>query len=93
MDNSPIDFRHDECNRLLDVRDLLKFFEETGPKGKRSKHFNIHYVLYYLLKRRDYSVTPKDFPEITGFTATKKLCVDFYKLQVFVHENPSSNHS
>ena len=47
--NSPVDFRHDECNFLFDIRCLLKFYYENKPKRN---NFNFRYVLYYLLKRK-----------------------------------------
>ena len=47
--NSPVDFRHDECNFVFDIRRLLKFYYENKPKRN---NFNFRYVLYYLLKRK-----------------------------------------
>ena len=73
--NSPVDFRRDECYFLCDLKDLLKFYSENPPKRNKFEH---HYVLYYLLKRRDYPVTLEDFPEIRGSRATEKLCNNFF---------------
>ena len=73
--NSPVDFRHDECNFLFDIRLLLKFYYENKPNRN---NFNFRYVLYYLLKRKNYPVTLEDFPEIRGSSATEKLCNDFF---------------
>ena len=73
--NSPVDFRQDECNFLFDIRCLLKFYYENKPKRN---NFNFRYVLYYLLKRKNYPVTLEDFPEIKGSSATEKLCNDFF---------------
>ena len=73
--NSPVDFRHDECNFLFEIRHLLKFYYENKPKRN---NFNFRYVLYYLLKRKNYPVTLEDFPEMRGSSATEKLCNDFF---------------
>ena len=73
--NSPVGFRHDECIFLFNIRRLLIFYYENKPKRN---NFNFRYVLYYLLKRRNYPVTLEDFPEIRGSSATEKLCNDFF---------------
>ena len=73
--NSPVDFRHDEYDFLFDIRCLLKFYHENKPERN---NFKFRYVLYYLLKQKNYPVTLEDFPEIRGFTFTKKLCDDFF---------------
>ena len=60
--DKPVDFTQDERDFLLDFKSILIFYDKT--KDKRSI-FSEKYVLYYLLKRKGYSVTLKDdFPEI-----------------------------
>ena len=73
--DTPVDFRHDECNFLFEIRRLLKFYYKNKPKRN---NFNFRYVLYYLLKRKNYLVTLEDFPEIRGSRDTEKLCNDFF---------------
>ena len=71
-----INFMNDLFYMKSYVENLLKFYWKTKPRDKRN-YFNYRYVLFHLLKRRNYPVTLKDFPEIRGFKDTKKLCEDF----------------
>ena len=68
--NSPVDFWHDRANLLRDLDNILKIYLRNKPERN---NFNIHYVLFYLLKRRNYSVTLDDFPEIRGSVPTQIL--------------------
>ena len=61
--NSPVDFWHDRANLLRDLDNILKIYTENKPARN---NLNIRYILFYLLERRNYSVTLDDFPEIRG---------------------------
>ena len=74
--NHPIDFTNDWFDMVSDVEKLLKFYWKIKPRDKRN-YFNYRYVLYHLLKQRNYPVTLEDFPEMRDISNTKKLCEDF----------------
>ena len=73
---SPIDFSKDRFDLISDVENLLKFYWKIKPRGERN-YFNYRYVLYHLLKQRNYPITIEDFPELRDIKKTKKLCEDF----------------
>ena len=86
--NSPVDFRHDECNFLFETRRLLKFYYENKPKRN---NFNFRYVLYYLLKRKITRWLSKIFQRLEVLALLRNFVTTFS--QEIVHKNSCSKHS